>query len=103
VTKTSEGRAIFLPACGLKATSRTVDYNVETAPSNECWRIHDCSFDLLRASRGPVTALAPPDYKALHPIGAAPVIADCNLVLGAPSAERHDSGGNSNVGWLRVI
>jgi hypothetical protein len=33
----------------------------------------------------PVTALAPPDYKALHPIGAAPVIADGNLVLGAPS------------------
>ena len=36
--------------------------------------------------RDPVTMLAPPEYKALHPIGTAPVITDGELVLGESGA-----------------
>ncbi|MEA2847549.1 MAG: glutathione S-transferase, partial [Rhodospirillaceae bacterium] len=31
-------------------------------------------YELKRYERLPVTMLAPPEYKALHPLGAAPVI-----------------------------
>ena len=33
-------------------------------------------YDLKRYERVAVTMLAPPEYKALHPLGAAPVITD---------------------------
>ncbi len=36
--------------------------------------------------RDPVTMLAPPEYKALHPIGAAPVITDGDLMLAESGA-----------------
>ena len=36
-------------------------------------------YELKRYDRDPVTILAPPQYKALHPIGAAPVIIDGDL------------------------
>ena len=38
-------------------------------------------YELKHYTRDPVTMLAPADYKALHPIGAAPVITDGDLVL----------------------
>ena len=37
-------------------------------------------------TRDPVSMLAPPEYKALHPIGAAPVITDDHLVLAESGA-----------------
>ena len=43
-------------------------------------------YELKRYARDPVTVLAPPDYKALHPIGAAPVITDGGLVLAESGA-----------------
>ncbi|MBR1129780.1 glutathione S-transferase family protein [Bradyrhizobium iriomotense] len=43
-------------------------------------------YALRRYTRDPVTMLAPPDYKALHPIGAAPVITDGDLVLAESGA-----------------
>jgi glutathione S-transferase len=43
-------------------------------------------YELKRYERDPVTRLAPPQYKALHPIGTAPVITDGNLVLGESGA-----------------
>jgi len=43
-------------------------------------------YELKRYARDPVTLLAPPDYKALHPIGAAPVITDGSLVLAESGA-----------------
>jgi glutathione S-transferase len=43
-------------------------------------------YELKRYGRDSVTMLAPPDYKALHPIGAAPVITDGNLVLAESGA-----------------
>jgi glutathione S-transferase len=43
-------------------------------------------YDLKRYTRDAVTMLAPPEYKALHPIGAAPVITDGNLVLAESGA-----------------
>lgn len=46
----------------------------------------DIPYELKRYARDPVTILAPADYKALHPIGAAPVITDGDLVLAESGA-----------------
>ena len=43
-------------------------------------------YELKRYARDAKTMLAPPDYKALHPIGAAPVITDGDLVLAESGA-----------------
>ncbi len=43
-------------------------------------------YELRRYERDPVTYAAPPEYKALHPFGTAPVITDGDLVLGESSA-----------------
>jgi len=43
-------------------------------------------YELIRYSRDPVTRLAPPEYRALHPFGTAPVITDGDLVLGESGA-----------------
>jgi glutathione S-transferase len=43
-------------------------------------------YELKRYTRDPVTILAPADYKALHPIGAAPVITDGDLMLAESGA-----------------
>ena len=44
----------------------------------------DIPYELKRYARAPL--LAPPDYKALHPIGTAPVITDGDLVLAESGA-----------------
>lgn len=46
----------------------------------------DIPYELKCYARDPVTILAPADYKALHPIGAAPVITDGDLVLAESGA-----------------
>lgn len=43
-------------------------------------------YTLKRYERDPVTRLAPAEYRALHPIGTAPVITDGDLVLGESAA-----------------
>jgi len=43
-------------------------------------------YELKHYTRDATTMLAPPDYKALHPIGAAPVITDGDLVLAESGA-----------------
>jgi glutathione S-transferase len=43
-------------------------------------------YELKHTARDPVTMLAPADYKALHPIGSAPVITDGDLVLAESGA-----------------
>jgi glutathione S-transferase len=43
-------------------------------------------YQLKHTARDPVTMLAPPDYKALHGIGTAPVITDGELVLAESGA-----------------
>jgi glutathione S-transferase len=43
-------------------------------------------YELKRYTRDAVTMLAPPDYKALHRIGSAPVITDGGLVLAESGA-----------------
>jgi glutathione S-transferase len=43
-------------------------------------------YALKRYERDPVTRLAPPEYKALHAIGTAPVITDGGLVLAESGA-----------------
>jgi len=44
------------------------------------------SYEFKRYDRDPNTTLAPPEYKALHPLGAAPVISDGDLVLAESGA-----------------
>jgi glutathione S-transferase len=43
-------------------------------------------YQLKRYERDPVTRLAPPEYKALHPIGTAPIITDGDCVLAESGA-----------------
>jgi glutathione S-transferase len=43
-------------------------------------------YELKVYARDSVTMLAPPEYKALHPIGSAPVITDGDLVLAESAA-----------------
>src|SRR5204863_109853 len=43
-------------------------------------------YEMKRYTRDPVSILAPADYKALHAIGAAPVITDGDLVLAESGA-----------------
>lgn len=43
-------------------------------------------YELTRHERDPVTMLSPPALKALHPLGAAPVIVDGDLVLAESGA-----------------
>lgn len=43
-------------------------------------------YELVRYERDPNTRLAPPEYRALHPFGTAPVITDGALVLGESGA-----------------
>jgi glutathione S-transferase len=43
-------------------------------------------YELKLYERDKVTRLAPPEYKALHPIGTAPVVTDGSLVLGESGA-----------------
>lgn len=43
-------------------------------------------YELKRYDRDPITSLAPPAYKALHPMGTAPVITDDQLVLAESGA-----------------
>lgn len=55
-------------------------------------------YELKRYDRDPVTMLAPTEYKALHPIGAAPVITENEMVLAESGAiidyiiARHGNG-----------
>lgn len=46
----------------------------------------EVAYDLKRYERDPATLLAPPAFKALHPMGAAPVITDGALVLAESGA-----------------
>jgi glutathione S-transferase len=43
-------------------------------------------YELKRYTRDAQTMLAPPDYKALHPIGAAPIITDGDVMLAESGA-----------------
>jgi glutathione S-transferase len=43
-------------------------------------------YELVIYDRDPVTRLAPPQYKALHPMGTAPVITDGDLIMSESGA-----------------
>lgn len=43
-------------------------------------------YDLKHYTRDPVTILSPPELRALHPLGAAPIITDGDLVLAESAA-----------------
>ncbi len=44
------------------------------------------AYELKRYDRDPQTRAAPPEYKALHPLGAAPVITDGDVVIAESGA-----------------
>jgi glutathione S-transferase len=46
----------------------------------------ELDYELKHYTRDATTRLAPPEYKALHPLGAAPVIADGALALAESGA-----------------
>lgn len=46
----------------------------------------DIEYELIRYEHLPVTTLAPPEYKALHPLGTAPVITDGDVTLAESGA-----------------
>jgi glutathione S-transferase len=43
-------------------------------------------YEFKKYDRDPVTRLGPPEYKALHPLGTAPIITDGNVVLAESTA-----------------
>ena len=43
-------------------------------------------YTLINYARDPVTRLAPPEYKALHPMGTAPVVTDGDVTFGESGA-----------------
>lgn len=46
----------------------------------------DIPYELRHYTRDPVTVLSPPEFKALHPLGAAPVIEDGDVLLAESAA-----------------
>ena len=57
------------------------------------------AYEMVRYARDPVTMLAPPGLRAIHPLGKAPVLVDGEIVVAESGAileyliERHDSKG----------
>jgi glutathione S-transferase len=59
-------------------------YHLEQSRSERMiWLMEELelSYELLRFPRDPITLMAPQDYRALHPIGKAPIIRDGATVL----------------------
>ena len=66
----------------------TVHHLATSQSDRIVWLCEELGIDykLLRYDRDPVTRLAPPEYRALHPIGTAPIIEDGAIVLGESGA-----------------
>ena len=59
-------------------------------------------YELKRYDRDATTRLAPPEYKALHPMGTAPIITDGNIVLSESGAIMEYIIGKYGKGRLAV-
>ena len=59
-------------------------------------------YELRRYERDAETRLAPPEYRALHPAGTAPVITDGDLVLGESGAVMDYIVARYGGGWLTL-
>jgi hypothetical protein len=60
----------------------------------------ELDYELKRYDRRPDNRMAPDAYKALHPMGIAPVITDGDLVLGESGASATTSASDmATVGW----
>lgn len=66
----------------------TVHHLQRSQSERVIWLCEELGLDygLKNYARDPVTLLAPADYKALHPIGSAPVIVDGDVVLAESGA-----------------
>ena len=73
---------------GEGATMLTVHHLGKSQSERIIWLCEELelSYELKRYERDPATILAPPEFKALHPMGAAPVITDGALVLAESGA-----------------
>src|SRR3954454_15593067 len=86
--KTGRARA-STPLAGKAAFSMLIVHHLGKSQSERIvWLCEELAipYELKRYTRDAVTMLAPADYKALHPIGSAPVITDGGLVLAASGA-----------------
>ena len=79
-------------SCGLRAQNRarglTVHHLGRSQSERIVWLCEELGLDyeLKRYQRRADNRMAPPEYKALHPLGTAPVITDGDLVLGESGA-----------------
>ena len=72
----------------IAATMLTVHHLGRSQSERIVWLCEELGleYELKRYERDPASRLAPPEYKALHPVGTAPVITDGDLVLGESGA-----------------
>jgi glutathione S-transferase len=59
-------------------------------------------YDLKLYARDPVTRMGPPEYKALHPVGTAPIITDGDVILPETGAIMEYIIGKYGAGRLAV-
>ena len=66
----------------------TIHHLVKSQSERIIWLCEELGlpYQLIRYERDPVTILAPPELKKIHPLGAAPVITDGDLVLAESGA-----------------
>lgn len=76
-------------------------HHLETSRSHRIlWMLEEMGtpYELVTHQRNPMTRLAPPELKAIHPLGKAPVIVDDGVVMAESGAiieylvERHGGG-----------
>jgi glutathione S-transferase len=76
------------PATRRRSDMLTVHHLGKSQSERIVWLCEELGvpYALKRYERDPVTMLAPAEYRALHPIGAAPVVTDGDLVLAESGA-----------------
>jgi glutathione S-transferase len=72
----------------VKAIMLTIHHLGHSQSERIIWLCEELAipYDLRRYARDPITRLSPPDLVALHPLGAAPLINDGNLLLAESAA-----------------
>lgn len=84
-------------------------HHLETSRSQRVlWLLEELGvpYEIKRYQRNPVTRLAPPELRAVHPLGKSPVITDGDLTIAESGAileylvERHGDQGQGDVAHL---
>ena len=97
------------PALSILGTMITV-HHLETSRSQRVlWLLEELGvpYEIKRYQRNPVTRLAPPELRAVHPLGKSPVITDGDLTIAESGAileylvERYGDQGKGDVARLQ--